>query len=71
MGTFQGIQDLFFVLPDTEHDTGFCNADAFHLRLLQDLETLPERGSSVPHKWREGFNSLDVVRVDVQAGFGN
>lgn len=71
METFQCIQHLFFVLPYAEHDTSFCNTDAFLLRLLEDLEALPERGSSISNEWRKSFYSLDVVRVDIKARLGN
>lgn len=71
VNTSECIQHLFFVLPDAEHDAGFGYTDAFLLRLLEDLEALPERGPSVSNEWREGFHSLNVVRVDVQTGFCN
>ena len=69
--TSKRVQHLFFVLSDTEHDTSFGDTDAFLLRLLEDLETLPEGGPPVSDERREGLHSLNVVRVDVQAGFSN
>ena len=69
--TFECIQHLFLVLPNAKHNTGFGNTDALLLCLLEDLETLPERGPPVSDEWCKSFNGFDVMRVDIQARFCN
>lgn len=69
--TSQSMHDLLLSLSQTKHDTRLCHPHTLSLSALKYLQTPSERSSSVSDERREFFACLDVVGIDVQAGFGD
>lgn len=61
------MHDLVLVFADAEHHACLGHPDALLLGVCKDGQTLSECRAAVADKWREGFDGLDVVRVDVQS----